>query len=325
MITFKRILCPTDLTSESDEALRYGVALATAYHAKLFLLYCKERSNNSQHNVEKDGRHISSMFTASLAPHLGLSTFSELNWEGLVVEEADGVAETIVREATKHDIDLIIIRSRRRPHAAALLGSTAEAISRSASCPVLVVHPREREWVSMSSGEIDLRRVLVAHDFSSDSTLALTYALSLAQEYQTELHLLHVLTSEEPEEFEAVGARTGNERAYRSATQKLVAAIPAETFLWCKVVNVISNGKPYDQILTYAKQHEIDLICMGASGNGSIFNELFGSNVERVLRQAPSPVFIARPCVATFDERAIQPKGVSHQQNNGNLRSHRLV
>jgi nucleotide-binding universal stress UspA family protein len=306
MITFKRILCPTDLTSESDEALRYGVALATAYHAKLFLLYCRERG--TQNGAPIDSAHTSSMFTASLAPHLGLTSFSELNWEGLVVEESDGVGETIVREASRHDIDLIIIRSRRRPRAAALLGSTAETISRSASCPVLVIHPREREWVSMSSGQIDLQRILVAHDFSNDSALALTYGLSLAQEYQTELHLLHVLSSEEPHEPEAAWTDLSRESAYRSAAQKLQSAIAPEVFLWCKVVNVVSSGKPYESILNYAEDHEIDLICMGASGAGSIFGEFFGSNIEGVLRRAPCPVFIARPRNAAFTQPAIQPQ-----------------
>lgn len=324
MITFKRILCPTDLTSESDEALRYGVALATAYRAKLFLLYCKERgSNDGKNDDQTDRAHTSSMFTASLAPHLGLTTFSELNWEGLVVEESDGVGETIVREATRHDIDLIVIRSRRRPRAAALLGSTAETISRSASCPVLTIHPREREWVSMSSGQIDVQRILVAHDFSTDSELALRYGLSLAQEYQTELHLLHVLGANEPQEPEIAWTEPGRKSAYRNAAQKLQSAIPTEAFLWCKVVNVVSIGKPYESILSYAKDYEIDLICMGASGAGSMLGKLFGSNVERVLRQAPCPVFIARPFNATFDQAAIQPNHARNFQDNVKQSSYR--
>ena len=36
MIKVERILCPTDLSTESDEALRYAVALARIYEAKLF-------------------------------------------------------------------------------------------------------------------------------------------------------------------------------------------------------------------------------------------------------------------------------------------------
>ena len=309
MITFNRILCPTDLTPDSDEALRYGVALATAYHAKLFLLYCKERGGQGVRGGDQTDRaHMSSLFTASLAPHLGLTTLSELNWEGLVVEESHGIGETIVREATKHDVDLIVICSRRRPRAAALLGSTAETISRLSLCPVLVVHPREREWVSLSSGEIDLRRVLVAHGFSNDSALALKYGLSLAQEYQTELHLLHVLTSEETQETQADWTELSREIACRNATQKLRQTVPAEALLWCTVVIAVKSGNPYEGILSYAEDNEIDLICMGASDAGSTLAELFGSNVERVSRNAPCPVFIARPVDVAFSQPAMRPR-----------------
>ena len=34
MINLRRILCPTDLSRESDDALRYAVTLASAYNAK---------------------------------------------------------------------------------------------------------------------------------------------------------------------------------------------------------------------------------------------------------------------------------------------------
>ena len=34
------ILCPTDLSADSDEALRYAIALSRAYDAELILLHC---------------------------------------------------------------------------------------------------------------------------------------------------------------------------------------------------------------------------------------------------------------------------------------------
>ena len=179
MLRIERILCPTDLSSESDEALRYAVALTCAYKAKLFLLYCKEASSNGHENAP--GSEITSLFTESLASHLGLADFCDLNWEGLVAKNVPDVGKAIVQEAAKHKIDLIVMRSRRRPHAAVLLGSTAETVSRTAPCPVLVTHPGEREWVGLSTGEIDLQRILVAHDFSSDSELALNCGISLAR------------------------------------------------------------------------------------------------------------------------------------------------
>ena len=80
MIKVNRLLCPTDLSSESDEAW-------------------------------------DRLFTASLAPHLGLATMNELNWHGLVRTPVHNVGEAIVREAVVQDVDLIVMRSRHRPRA----------------------------------------------------------------------------------------------------------------------------------------------------------------------------------------------------------------
>ena len=296
MITIQRILCPTDLTRESDEALRYAVALSSVYNAKLFILYCRETTTNGKGNGgNAQSVETEPLFIESLAPHLGLKSVSELNWEGVVAENAEDVGKTIVHEAAKHEVDLIVMRSRRRPHAAALLGSTAETVSQTAPCSVLVTHPQEREWVSFSTGEIDLNRILVAHDFSADSELALKYGVSLAQEYQAELHLLHVLSKEERDQPEVAWAQAGSESGYKNAALQLHASIPKEAFLWCKVVNAVSCGNAYEEVLTYAKEHEIDLICMGASSTRFILGVLFGSNTNRVLRQAPCPVLVARP------------------------------
>jgi nucleotide-binding universal stress UspA family protein len=55
------------------------------------------------------------------------------------------------------------------------------------------------------------------------------------------------------------------------------------------------EGKHYREVLAYAEEQEIDLICMGVRGAGFDLRALFGSNTDRVLRQAPCPVLIARP------------------------------
>jgi len=133
-----------------------------------------------------------------------------LDWEGVVAED-DDVGLTITKEAAERNADLIVMRSRRRPRAAVLLGSTAETVSRNAPCPLLVTHPNEREWVGVSTSKIDLDRVLVALDFSPDSELALSYAISLAQEYQAEVHLLHVISEGRQDEPEVAWTQVGVE------------------------------------------------------------------------------------------------------------------
>lgn len=293
MITIQRILCPTDLTQEADEALRYAVALTSACGAKLFLLYCKEGKSDGHENG-KATVATSSVFTESLAPHLGLNTFSDLDWQGLIAENVDDVGKAILNAAVSQKIDLIVMRSRRRPHAAILLGSTAETVCRSATCPVLVTHPREREWVGFSTGEIDLQRILVAYDFSSDAEVALNYALSFAQKYQTKLHLLHMLTKADQGEPKFAWLQK-TENAYNQAARKLQRTIPSEALPWSQIRTEVRCGKVYQEVLAYAKEHQIDLICLGAHGSDFSLRALFGSNVDRILRQAPCPVLIARP------------------------------
>jgi nucleotide-binding universal stress UspA family protein len=182
-----------------------------------------------------------------------------------------------------------------------LLGSTAQKVSRTAPCPVLVTHPNEVEWVGFSTGEIDLRRVLIAHDFSADSELALKYGGSLAQEYQAELHLLHVLDSSGNQEPTLSASSSGD--IYAPVASTLQRAIPEEAFLWCNVVKSVRSGKVHEKILTYAKEQAIDLICMGGSGSDWKLSKLFGSNVDRVLRQAPCPVLVAHQIKRTTPVR----------------------
>ena len=294
MIRVDRILCPTDLSTESDEALRYGVALARAYDAKLFLLHCSEQDSLPE---EDDGAkmksHMNRLFVESLVPHLGLASMNELKWEGVVRHNVYHIGDAIVQAAIAKRADLIVMRSRRRPRAAVLLGSTAETVCRNAPCPILVTHPREREWVSMSSGEIDLKRVLIAHDFSRDSESAMNFGISLAQEYQAQVHLLHVLDAEGHEEPELAWSSSSTGNAYTFTACKLQDALPKEVCLWCEFVNVVRCGKVHEEVLTYAKEQEIDLICMGASGSDWTVGNLLGSNVDRVLREAPCPVLVS--------------------------------
>jgi len=277
MINIKRILCPTDLSPHSSEAVRYALALARAHQAELVLLYCTD---------EADGE---SRLAASVADYIDAS---DTSWR-LVIARAEDVGEEIIAQAQMANADLIVMRSRRRPHRAALLGSTAESVSRNAPCPVLVMHHDQREFVN-DELRVDLRRVLVAYDFSDYSELGLKYALSIAQEHQAELHLLHVLPPNSVSEPE-IAWHPYSKTPYHNAARRLQNVVPAEVHLWCDVKTAVSEGHPYREILNYAETNEIDLISVGAHGAGFGMRALFGSNVDRVLRQAPCPVLVARP------------------------------
>ena len=155
------------------------------------------------------------------------------------------------------------------------------------------MHNDEREFVS-DELKVNLKRVLVAYDFSDFSELALKYGLSIAQEHQAELHLLHVLPPRSVDGPEIAWYPIKGESAYHTAARRLQRAVPANAHLWCTVKTAVSEGDAYREILNYAEKNEIDLISVGAHGAGFGMRALFGSNVDRVLRQAPCPVLVAR-------------------------------
>ena len=288
MINIKRILCPTDLSPYAGNAVRYALALARAQGAELILLHC----TNDTDSDEELG-----MLESSLLEYVNPSDLIGVRWRA-VVAPADHVDEEIMTRAQLERVDLIVMRSRRRPHRAALLGSTAESVCRSAPCPVLVMHSDEREFVN-DELRVDLKRLLVAYDFSDYSELALKYALSIAQDHQAELHLLHVLPPRSVHEPEIAWYPVKGESAYHTAARRLQRVVPAEVNLWCNVKTAVSEGNPYREILNYAEKNDIDLISVGAHGAGFGMRALFGSNVDRVLRQAPCPVMVARPLKPT--------------------------
>lgn len=284
MINIERILCPTDLSPYSGNAVRYALALARAHDSELILLHC---------TAGGDGDEELGLLESSLLEYLSPSDLNGARWRAVAVP-AEDAGEEIMRQAQLEKADLIVMRSRRRPHRAALLGSTAETVSRSAPCPVLVMHNDEREFIN-SDLRLGVKRVLVAYDFSDYSEVALKYGLSIAQEHQAELHLLHVLPHRSLNEPEIAWYPMKGESAYHTAARRLQRVLPADVHLWCKVKTGVSEGNAYREILNYAEKHEIDLISVGAHGAGFGMRALFGSNVDRVLRQAPCPVLVARP------------------------------
>ncbi|HEX5833929.1 MAG TPA: universal stress protein [Pyrinomonadaceae bacterium] len=278
MINIKRILCPTDLSPYSGNAVRYALALARTHDAELIVLHCTDSPTGVEELQNSVREYVDPTFTRCR----------------FIVAPADRVDEEIMAHAQAERVDLIVMRSRRRPHRAALLGSTAESISRTAPCPVLVLHNDGREFVN-DDLEVNLKRVLVAYDFSDFSELALNYGLSIAQEHQAEVHLLHVLPARSINDPEIAWYPVKGESTYHTAARRLQKAVPPEVHLWCNVVTGVSEGHPYREILDYAEKNEIDLISVGAHGAGFGMRALFGSNVDRVLRQARCPVLVARP------------------------------
>ena len=129
-IDFKRILCPTDLSPESDEVLRYAIDLALAYEAKIFVCHCVGSSPPAD---ELRLEQIKRLIEETISDYISQVRAPALDWESVVA--IGEPADVIGREADDREVDLIVMRTRHRPYAAPLC-STAETVSRTTLCPV---------------------------------------------------------------------------------------------------------------------------------------------------------------------------------------------
>src|SRR5205085_4610498 len=122
----------------------------------------------------------------------------------------------------KHQIDLVVIATHGRSGLTKLvLGSVAEEIFRSVTCPVLTIGPGVQH---KQIAEGVLGHVLFATDLSSTAIHALPYAVALAVDYRARLTLVHVV-----EEVATIPLYY-RERALRDAREEMdamAATIPA--------------------------------------------------------------------------------------------------
>lgn len=139
MVTWNRILVPTDFSETSGEAVRYGVELARGRQAGLILLH-----------VGNVAAQVATEFPLGLDASLVdaererllkiLAPADQLALRPEFVTCTGSPAEEIVRCATEREVDLIVMGTHGRGGVShLLLGSVAERVIRTAPCPVLVI------------------------------------------------------------------------------------------------------------------------------------------------------------------------------------------
>jgi nucleotide-binding universal stress UspA family protein len=153
---------------------------------------------------------------------------------------------------------------------------------------------RSRHTSRKEIAMIALKNVLVATDFGDCSQAAVEQARALAEVFGASMHLLHVVT-EPLHEVWACYAPGADflplvEQLQADAMKRLaLLASPYEVTVG-RVVLAASWGDPGDEVLKYARAHDVDLIVCGTHGRRGWDRVVMGSVAERVVRTAPCPV-----------------------------------
>ncbi len=148
MVEFRKILCTTDFSSEAERALVHAVALAKWYSAELTVLHVVsafELVVNPSVIAGEAGRLVDhpshDQVIAKLKELVTRAGASAL--EPVLLAEAGPAHEVIVHRGGALRADLLVMGTHGRGgFNRLLLGSVAEKVVRTATCPVLTVHAR---------------------------------------------------------------------------------------------------------------------------------------------------------------------------------------
>ena len=294
----KHILCATDFSDFSNHAIPYGIALAREFKARLFLCHVIDLSSAAIYGeavlaLEEQQKRMTKHAQDEMTR---LMSKESIDWEPLIT--VGNAAHEIARLAADKKIDIAIAASHGRAGLKRIiLGSVTERLMRTLPCPLLVVRSPDRGFVTPADQAITLKRVLVGCDFSPNSSLALQYGLSLAQEFQADLHLVHVMQPSHDDYLKKPGEAKQDLHRDLGAEIKsrLADIVPEEAQTWCKPVTVLLAGRPHEEITKYAMVNDIDLIVLGVRGYGLVESLFVGSTTDRVMRRASCPVLSVQP------------------------------
>jgi len=252
-LSVKNILFTTDFSAASQGALPYALAFARWYGAKLFVAHAIPPEPQLSVPLEVISREDDPYW--SYARHkmdqlLEPKPFGTTPYEVLMLQgDMWHVLSNIIQ---RQDIDFLTLGTHGRHGLKKIvLGSAAEQIFRLAACPVLTVGPK----ASRTDVEFgNFKHILFATDFSPASLKALPYALSIAEENQAELTLLHLISLVPMQHQEAVA---------NHAKRRLEELLPPDAGSWCEPNIVVLLEFATDGILRVAEQTKADLIVMG--------------------------------------------------------------
>jgi nucleotide-binding universal stress UspA family protein len=151
---------------------------------------------------------------------------------------------------------------------------------------------------------IQLRKILFPTDFSDFSKCAQEYACAFVEQFQAELHVLHVLQDVMlmmPEPGTAFALPQNYLLDLKQGAEKaLDNLLPAAWTQGKRVFRATRMGNPFVEIAKYAKEKDIDLIVIGTHGRSALMHALMGSVAEKVVRKSPCPVLTVRPAGHQF-------------------------
>lgn len=147
-------------------------------------------------------------------------------------------------------------------------------------------------------------RILAATDFSTRSNRALRQAGLLAQPSNAQLHIVHVVDDDQPDEL----TRMEKREAERLLNEQ-ISSMPE--LQGTQSGAMVITGDPFDGILRAAGETQPDFIVMGSHRKQMLRDIFVGTTIERVVRKGSFPVLMVNHEAQRKYERVVAPVDMS--------------
>jgi nucleotide-binding universal stress UspA family protein len=214
---------------------------------------------------------------------LKVKQFDSLQCVPMVVEGSP--KDRLVPMLADEGVDLVVVGTQGRSGFKKLfLGSVAETICRTATCPVVTVGPNvDKRFLTTER----LQSILCPVDLSGQSASILPFAAAVASEFDADTSLLHVL----PESV-AVKDIAGNlTRRLRQELQNLCRVHMSPR---CEANCRVEFGEPVEVVLDVARQLGADLIALGIRSALPIGLNFHDTVTYKLMTGAKCPVLTYR-------------------------------
>ncbi|HEX8713525.1 MAG TPA: universal stress protein [Terracidiphilus sp.] len=287
-IALRKILYATDFSPMAEAAAAYVAQLARRYGSKVYAVHVRPLQSYGMAPPESWAalKEAAEFQAKEQAAHMD-RLFHGVDHQAIVTE--GGVWENLSDVIEQQHIDLVVMGTHgRQGLGKILLGSATENVLRRAPCPVLTIGPHV---------EIDperatrMSRILFATDFSSASQAAAPYAISLAQENQAHLDILHVI------ENRKVGELVDAPELIQGAIGRMRDLLPAEAELWCEPAYLVEEGPVAENVVKTARDRNVDVVVIGARRLEREFgasDHLPWHTAHKILVGSPCPVLTVR-------------------------------
>jgi nucleotide-binding universal stress UspA family protein len=171
----------------------------------------------------------------------------------------------------------------------------------------------------MEIPSVNIKKILYATDLSQNARYAFAYALSMANAYDAELVILHVISevpnmdekiigyisADQWEEIKKRNLQEIRESLVGKKRDKVAIREVLDQFYENQIGQfsnaatksdeiVVVRGNPVQEIITQAKSRNCDVIVMGTHGHNTFTEAVMGSTSRRVIRGSKIPVLIVR-------------------------------